>query len=82
MGESSSDKLHTAACWEVVRGLDSFSFNVCSDCLIYLCAEKEQQPDQGENCSPELKEKATGFNCTSCQLFQMVEDRYGQSSWH
>ena len=29
------------ACWEIVREVDAFSFNVCSDCLVYVAGQKD-----------------------------------------
>lgn len=29
------------ACWEVVREVDAFSFNVCCDCLVFVAGQKD-----------------------------------------
>jgi len=36
------------ACWEIVREVDAFSFNVCCDCLVYVAGQEDSILSQRE----------------------------------
>jgi len=36
------------ACWEVMRGIDPNSFNICKDCLVYVVKQKNSVFSQEE----------------------------------
>ena len=36
------------ACWEIVQEVDAFSFNVCSDCLVYVADQENSILSQKE----------------------------------
>jgi len=37
--KESSSKL----CWEIIKEVDRYSFNICSDCLVYISKQKNSQ---------------------------------------
>ena len=30
-------------CWEIIKEVDRFSFNICRDCLVYISKQKDSQ---------------------------------------
>ena len=30
-------------CWEIIEEVDSYSFNICKDCLVYVSKQKDSQ---------------------------------------
>ncbi len=36
------------SCWEIVKEVDAFSFNVCGDCLIYVADQKSSVLSQND----------------------------------
>ncbi|MCF8056272.1 MAG: hypothetical protein K9K37_06500 [Desulfocapsa sp.] len=35
-------------CWEIIKEVDSYSFNICSDCLVYVARQKGSKFTQEE----------------------------------
>ncbi len=35
-------------CWEIIKEVDSYSFNICSDCLVYVARQKDSKFTQEE----------------------------------
>lgn len=31
----------SSACWEVMRKIDAYSFNICRDCIVYVIKQKD-----------------------------------------
>ncbi len=36
------------ACWEVMREIDTFSFNICRDCVVFMIKQTDSQLSQEE----------------------------------
>jgi len=30
-------------CWEIIEEVDTYSFNICKDCLVYVSKQKDSQ---------------------------------------
>lgn len=57
------------ACWEIVREVDAYSFNVCSDCLVYVAGQKDSILSQNEIQDIMLFKGVNVLSGNHCQQF-------------
>ncbi len=62
----------TKMCWEIVRENSSCSFNICADCLVYICRQKDCQFTREEILSIMAQKgiDVLGNNTCTCPQFQ------------
>lgn len=63
--KESSSKL----CWEIIQEVDSFSFNICRDCLVYVSKQKDSQFSKEEILSIMTQKGVNVLNGKQCPNF-------------
>ncbi len=63
--KESSSKL----CWEIIQEVDSFSFNICRDCLVYVSKQKDSQFSKEEILSIMIQKGVNVLNGKQCPNF-------------
>ena len=38
----------SSSCWDVMRKIDSYSFNICQDCIVYVIKQKDSMLSKKE----------------------------------
>lgn len=62
-------------CWEIVREVDASSYNVCSDCLVYVAKHKNSVLSQREIDDIVTSRGADSLNGTNCQQLCSAIDK-------
>ncbi len=60
--KDSSSKL----CWELIQETDSYSFNICRDCLVYVSKQKDSQFSKEELLSIMAQKGVDVLNDSKC----------------
>ncbi|MBU0961812.1 MAG: hypothetical protein KKD01_03170 [Proteobacteria bacterium] len=63
--KESSSKL----CWEIIKEVDSYSFNICRDCLVYVSKQKNSQFSKEELLSIMAQKGVNVLNGEQCPNF-------------
>jgi len=55
-------------CWEMIKEVDEYSFNICMDCLVYISNQKDCQFTEEEILSIMAQKGVDVLNGKKCPL--------------
>ena len=55
-------------CWEIIKEVDSYSFNICRDCLVYVSKQKDSQFSKEELLSIMAQKGVNVLDGKKCPL--------------
>jgi len=58
----------TKLCWEIIEEVDIVSFNICRDCLVYVCNQKDSKFTKEEILSIMVQKGVNVLNSQKCPL--------------
>lgn len=59
----------SSPCWEVMRKIDAYSFNICRDCIVYVIKQKSSMFSK-EEISDIMNQKGIGSEGLHCPQFK------------
>ncbi|MCK5071547.1 MAG: hypothetical protein KAR01_13420 [Desulfocapsa sp.] len=60
-------------CWEIIEEVDKYSFNICSDCLVYVTKQKDSQFTKEEILSIMAQKGVDVLTDKNCPLKKRCE---------
>ncbi len=57
-------------CWEIIKEVDSLSFNICRDCLVYVSQQKDSQFSEEEILSIMAQKGVNVLDGKQCPNFK------------
>ncbi len=59
----------SSPCWDVMRKIDAYSFNICQDCLVYVIKQKNSMLSK-EEIMDIMQRKGVDVQAVQCPQFK------------
>lgn len=64
----------TKFCWELIKEVDKYSFNICRDCLVYVAKQKDSKFTEEELLSIMAQKGVDVLDTPKCPLSEKARD--------